>query len=104
MTIFCENPEKVKEAAAEFLNFCNGKKIFAFYAEMGAGKTTFIKGLCECLGCTELVSSPTFSIVNEYEGSDKQVIYHFDFYRIKNEAEAADIGFEEYLDSGGYCF
>ena len=70
---------------------------------MGAGKTTLIKSLCECLGTTEPVTSPTFSIVNEYIGANSR-IYHFDFYRLKNETEALDMGYEEYFYSGAYCF
>ncbi|MCD0487307.1 tRNA (adenosine(37)-N6)-threonylcarbamoyltransferase complex ATPase subunit type 1 TsaE [Pedobacter sp. MC2016-14] len=80
----------------------NKEKLFIFEGEMGAGKTTFIKEICAALGVTETVSSPTFSIVNEYEG-DGEVIYHFDFYRIKNLQEAYDIGYEDYFDSGNIC-
>jgi tRNA threonylcarbamoyladenosine biosynthesis protein TsaE len=75
-----------------------------FDGEMGAGKTTLIKQICACLGVRGHVTSPTFSIVNEYETEDKKVIYHFDFYRIKHETEALDIGVDEYFDSGNYCF
>lgn len=70
---------------------------------MGAGKTTLIKSLCACLGSADVVTSPTFSIVNEYIGVDNK-IYHFDFYRLKNQAEALDMGYEEYFYSGAYCF
>ena len=77
-------------------------KTIAFYGEMGAGKTTFIKAICEELGVTDTVSSPTFSIVNEYSSPNGSV-YHFDFYRIKSQAEALDIGYEDYIDSGQYC-
>jgi len=80
-------------------------KIIAFYGEMGAGKTTFIKVLCTYLGVAESeICSPTYSIVNEYLTADKSVVYHFDFYRIKSEQEAFDMGYEEYLYSGNYCF
>lgn len=78
-------------------------RIFLFYGEMGSGKTSLIKSLCENLGVTEPVTSPTFSIVNEYQGRDSK-IYHFDFYRLKNETEALDMGYEEYFYSGAYCF
>ena len=81
------------------------QKIIAFYGEMGAGKTTFIKVLCEHLGvATSEICSPTYSIVNEYLTADKRCVYHFDFYRIKSEQEAFDMGYEEYLYSGAYCF
>lgn len=79
------------------------KRIFLFNAPMGAGKTTFIKALCAHLGVKENVSSPTFSIVNEYRSSNGP-IYHFDFYRLKDEREAYDLGYEEYFYSGNYCF
>lgn len=88
--------------AQSLLNFTGNQKIFLFYGDMGAGKTTFIKALCEQLGVQEPVTSPTFSIVNEYEGSAAKV-YHFDFYRLKNQDEALDMGYEEYFYSGNYC-
>ena len=77
-------------------------RIFLFFGEMGAGKTTFIKSLCKQLGVTDTVTSPTYSIVNEYLGS-KGKVYHFDFYRLKNETEALDMGYEEYFYDGNYC-
>ncbi|CAM3700128.1 tRNA (adenosine(37)-N6)-threonylcarbamoyltransferase complex ATPase subunit type 1 TsaE [Mucilaginibacter galii] len=89
-------------AAQSLLNFAGDQKIFLFYGDMGAGKTTFIKALCEQLGVKEPVTSPTFSIVNEYMGSTAQV-YHFDFYRLKSQDEALDMGYEEYFYSGNYC-
>lgn len=79
-------------------------KIFAFYGQMGAGKTTFIKIICETLGVKEIVSSPTFSLVNEYISAKDQKIYHFDFYRINNISEAYDMGYEEYFYSNAFCF
>lgn len=80
-------------------------KIIAFYGEMSAGKTTFIKSLCECLGVSKSeICSPTYSIVNEYENPEGVKIYHFDFYRIKNEQEAYDMGYEDYFYSPAYCF
>jgi len=90
-------------AASAILNYSADARIFLFYGEMGAGKTTLIKSLCECLGTTEPVTSPTFSIVNEYIGTDNK-IYHFDFYRLKNQTEALDMGYEEYFYSNAYCF
>jgi tRNA threonylcarbamoyladenosine biosynthesis protein TsaE len=89
--------------ASSLINYSGSQKIFLFYGDMGAGKTTFIKSLCEYLGTRELVTSPTFSIVNEY-GSERNRIYHFDFYRLKNQNEALDLGYEEYFYSGNYCF
>ena len=79
-------------------------KVFAFYGGMGAGKTTFIKAICAVLGVADIVQSPTFSIVNEYKTTAGDSIYHFDFYRIKKTGEVFDIGYEDYLYSGSYCF
>ncbi|RLD39898.1 MAG: tRNA (adenosine(37)-N6)-threonylcarbamoyltransferase complex ATPase subunit type 1 TsaE [Bacteroidetes bacterium] len=81
-----------------------GDRIFALEAKMGAGKTTFIKALCKILGVEETVSSPTFSIVNEYEAADFHSVFHFDFYRINKVVEVFDIGYEEYFYSDEYCF
>jgi len=78
-------------------------RIFLFYGDMGAGKTTLIKTLCSFLGTTDTVTSPTFAIVNEYQAA-KDKIYHFDFYRLKNQTEALDMGYEEYFYGGAYCF
>jgi len=90
-------------AASAIFEYATSNKVFLFYGDMGAGKTTLIKSLCASLGSNDVVTSPTFSIVNEYIGaSDK--IYHFDFYRLKNQAEALDLGYEEYFYSGAYCF
>lgn len=90
--------------ASEIITFAGKARIFLFYGEMGAGKTTLIKSLCEHLGTTEPVTSPTFSIVNEYIGAASQKIYHFDFYRLKNQTEALDMGYEEYFYSDAFCF
>ena len=95
--------DEITNVAREFLSLMDGKKLFAFYGTMGAGKTTFIKALCEVLGVTDNVTSPTFAIVNEYETERGDVIYHFDFYRLKNLQEVRDIGFDDYLDSGNVC-
>jgi tRNA threonylcarbamoyladenosine biosynthesis protein TsaE len=89
-------------AAQSLISFAGSQKIFLFYGNMGAGKTTFIKALCEQLGVAEPVTSPTFSIVNEYACNANKV-YHFDFYRLKNQEEALDMGYEEYFYSGNYC-
>jgi tRNA threonylcarbamoyladenosine biosynthesis protein TsaE len=91
------------EVAKKILKSCKNMKIFALYGYLGAGKTTLIKSFCEALGVTGLVTSPTFNLVNEYQG-EESVVYHFDFYRIKDETEAYDIGSDEYFDSEGYCF
>lgn len=95
--------DSLPEAASGILNYASGTKIFLFEGEMGAGKTTLIKEICKQLGSADTVSSPTYSIVNEYP-CDQGRIYHFDFFRIKDESEAFDLGFEEYLYSGEYCF
>ena len=91
-------------AAKKILENFPENKIFAFYGQMGAGKTTFIKIICETLGVKEIVSSPTFSLVNEYISAKDQKIYHFDFYRINNISEAYDMGYEEYFYSNSFCF
>lgn len=103
-SIVVNNLIELKSAANELLNSCKGKRVFAFYGAMGAGKTTFIKAICEALGVKDPISSPTFSIVNEYLSGDGQKIYHFDFYRIKTMNEAYDMGYEDYLYSNAYCF
>ncbi len=91
-------------SVAEIVVAQNPKKVILFHGEMGAGKTTFIKQLCKTLGVTEATSSPTFSLVNEYETTDHQTVYHFDFYRLKNETEALDMGADDYFYSGNWCF
>jgi tRNA threonylcarbamoyladenosine biosynthesis protein TsaE len=92
------------EVAKELLDFADSQKIFCLFGEMGAGKTTFVKALCKALGVLDLVSSPTFSIVNEYATEKGEAVFHFDFYRIRNLEEAYDIGYENYFFSGDYCF
>ena len=94
----------LEEVGGKMMQTAGLLSVFVFHGEMGSGKTTFIKAICRHLGVQEAMSSPTFSIVNEYQTKDHKTIYHFDFYRIKNEAEAYDIGVEEYFDSGHYCF
>ncbi|WP_374166023.1 tRNA (adenosine(37)-N6)-threonylcarbamoyltransferase complex ATPase subunit type 1 TsaE [Arcticibacter sp. MXS-1] len=89
--------------ARELILFAGDARVFLFYGEMGAGKTTLIKQLCALLGSEDTASSPTFSIVNEYK-SGGGVIFHFDFYRLKDESEAMDLGYEDYFYSGNYCF
>ncbi len=95
---------EINIVANKFIENMGNRNVYAFYGEMGAGKTTFIKAICKALGVVETVTSPTFSIVNEYNKSDGQPIYHFDFYRIKNIEEAYDFGYEDYFYSGHLCF
>ena len=96
--------EDIRQAAKQFVENMGENTIFAFYGKMGAGKTTFIKAVCEELGVDDTVTSPTFAIVNEYEAANGRPIYHFDFYRIKKLSEAYDMGCEEYFYSGHPCF
>lgn len=93
----------IDEAARTFINNMGDARVFAFYGSMGAGKTTFIKAICRCMGVEDVITSPTFSIVNEYSASER-TIYHFDFYRIKKLEEVYDMGYEEYFYSGNTCF
>lgn len=97
--------DDLQKAAKEFISNIGSNKVFAFYGKMGAGKTTLIKAICEELGVTDTVASPTFAIVNEYRTKDNnEPIYHFDFYRIKQLSEVYDMGYEDYLYSGNLCF
>ena len=89
--------------AGEFLAANTAKNVIAFYGEMGVGKTTFIKAICRKLGVVDQVSSPTFSLINEYKTSASDSIFHFDFYRIENIEEVYDIGYEDYFYSGNLC-
>ena len=102
MDLLIKSTAELDNAAEEILSFAPNNRVFLFYGDMGAGKTTLIKSLCSKLGSADNITSPTFAIVNEYTGPN--TIYHFDFYRLKNQSEAMDIGFEEYLYSGNYCF
>lgn len=95
--------EDLASAAQKFIDEMGENRVFAFYGKMGAGKTTFVKAICEGLGVEDVVTSPTFAIVNEYKAPNGS-IFHFDFYRIKNLREAYDIGCEEYFYSGSPCF
>lgn len=103
MEIRIENLENIRQAAKLFVEQIGAYKVYAFYGKMGAGKTTFIKAICEELGVEEVITSPTFAIINEYEAKG-QPVYHFDFYRIKKLEEVYDMGYEEYFYSGALCF
>lgn len=103
-SILIKDLSGIAVAAREFLDLIGDRPLIAFYAPMGAGKTTFIKALCDCLGVrSDAVGSPTFAIVNEYVAGDGRPVYHFDFYRIAKEEEVMDIGLYDYLDSGCLC-
>ena len=99
-----ESLDTIGEAAKEFIAQMGEGRIFAFYGSMGAGKTTFVKALCEAMGVTDTVNSPTFAIVNEYDTPEGRPIYHFDFYRIRRLAEVYDMGYEDYFYGRGLCF
>ena len=102
MEIKIENLDNIRAAAREFIQNMGDAHVFAFYGKMGAGKTTFVKAICEELGVKDVITSPTFAIINEYEGDE--TIYHFDFYRIKKLEEVYDMGYEDYFYSGALCF
>jgi tRNA threonylcarbamoyladenosine biosynthesis protein TsaE len=102
-TIHFKELDELQAVSSQLLQIGKDRPVWLFEGHMGAGKTTLIKALCQHLGVKTHVQSPTFSLVNEYE-SDKEVVYHFDFYRIKDETEALDMGVEEYFDSGSFCF
>jgi tRNA threonylcarbamoyladenosine biosynthesis protein TsaE len=93
----------IQKTAAAVLQQCGSKKVFAFGGQMGAGKTTFIHAFCQALGVVDVVSSPTFSIINQYQAADGKPVYHIDLYRLKNEAEAVQAGVEDCIFSGYYC-
>ncbi|MCQ2158223.1 MAG: tRNA (adenosine(37)-N6)-threonylcarbamoyltransferase complex ATPase subunit type 1 TsaE [Bacteroidales bacterium] len=102
--IIIRDLKSIDDAARAFLEETKGRNLIAFYAPMGAGKTTFTTAICRVLGVnSDAVSSPTFSIINEYKAGDGSPIFHFDFYRITRIAEALDIGFYDYIDSGSLC-
>ena len=103
MEIRINSLDTIHEAAKEFIKGMGDGKVFAFYGKMGAGKTTFIKALCEVLGVKDVITSPTFAIINEYTDGNNNPIYHFDFYRIKKLEEVYDMGYEDYFYSGNLC-
>lgn len=104
MTLIIDQLADLDSAAHRLLAEGRERSVWLLTGDMGAGKTTFIKSLCRALGVISTVQSPTFSIVNEYTTHEGHSVYHFDCYRLRNEAEALDIGIEEYFDSGDYCF
>jgi len=113
MEIRIENLDNIRAAAREFIQHMGEARVFAFYGKMGAGKTTFVKAICEELGVEDVITSPTFAIINEYSIDNHDIqrstfnvqrIYHFDFYRIKKLEEVYDMGYEDYFYGGGLCF
>ena len=110
MEIRIENLDNIRAAAREFIENMGDARVFAFYGKMGAGKTTFVKAICEERGVEDVITSPTFAVINEYSLStlhsplSSNIIYHFDFYRIKKLEEVYDMGYEDYFYSGALCF
>ena len=113
MEIRIENLDNIRAAARKFIQHMGEARVFAFYGKMGAGKTTFVKAICEELGVEDVITSPTFAIINEYSIDNHDIqrstfnvqrIYHFDFYRIKKLEEVYDMGYEDYFYSGALCF
>jgi len=104
MRILIKDKKHLPAAAKKILDHTSGNKLIAFYGSMGAGKTTIIRAICSILGAGDIVTSPTFTLVNEYKTNRNEIIYHIDFYRIKKPEEVFDFGIEEYFSSGSYCF
>lgn len=104
MKIVIPSIDSIRQAARTFIDNMGSGHVFAFYGKMGAGKTTFIKAVCEEMGVEDVITSPTFAIVNDYTAGDGRHIYHFDFYRIKKIDEVFDMGYEDYFYSGSLCF
>lgn len=104
MEITINSLEQIHDAARRFIEAMGDNTVFAMYGKMGAGKTTFTKAVCECLGVEDVINSPTFAIVNEYRSVSGELIYHFDFYRIRKIEEVYDMGYEDYFYSGALCF
>ena len=104
MKYICNTESDLVFAARKLLSKYPQSRVFALYGKMGVGKTTFIKAICRELGVTDIVQSPSFAIINEYKTHKAESIFHFDFYRIKNLDEVFDIGYEDYIYSGSYCF
>ena len=104
MEIKINSLDNIKDAAREFIAAMGDNTVFAFYGKMGAGKTTFIKAICEYMGVSDVINSPSISIINEYRAESGELIYHFDFYRINKVEEAYDFGYEDYFYCGALCF
>ena len=109
MEIEIKSLDQIREAAKQFIGVMGEQHVFAFYGSMGAGKTTFIKAICEELGVEDVITSPTFAIINEYTAhspllASHSSVFHFDFYRIKKLEEVYDMGYEDYFYSGALCF
>jgi tRNA threonylcarbamoyladenosine biosynthesis protein TsaE len=104
MNYTIQSLDTIRKTAREFIDNMDGRTVFAFYGAMGAGKTTFVKAVCEEMGVKDVVNSPTFAIINEYDVEGGKPIFHFDFYRINKPEEAFDFGYEDYFYSGNICF
>ena len=102
--LFLLNEEGKRVSTLDILQTTEPHRVYAFYGKMGAGKTTFVKAICEELGVEDVITSPTFALVNEYTAGNGDPIYHFDFYRIKKIDEVYDMGYEDYFYSGNLCF
>jgi tRNA threonylcarbamoyladenosine biosynthesis protein TsaE len=102
--IYCHSLEEIPATAKKIVDFCKGEKIWVFKGDLGAGKTTMIKAIAKVFGIVDRVSSPTFSLINEYQNDSGTVFYHFDFYRVENPEEVLEIGVEEYFYSGNHCW
>ena len=101
--IISKSPDDLQSVAGQLIMAHPEARIFAFYGAMGAGKTTFIKAMCKILGVTDMVNSPTFALINQYQTKKGEPVYHFDFYRIRKVEEAMDMGYEDYFYGGGHC-
>lgn len=104
MTVQFQSLDELDEVSRQLIDEAGTNRVWLFEGEMGAGKTTLIKAICRAVGVVSVVQSPTFGLINEYTTQAGEPVYHFDCYRLRNEAEALDIGLEEYFDSGHYCF
>ncbi len=104
MEIVIKDKRHLQSAVKKLMEYCAGSKILAFYGPMGSGKTTIIKAICEAMGADDIISSPTFTLVNEYRTKSGEALFHIDFYRIRKTEEVFDFGIEEYLAGDSYCF
>src|SRR5690606_7514823 len=102
--IYCENFEKIPATAEKIIDYCKDERIWVFKGNMGVGKTTFIKEIARKMGVEDQVTSPSYSIIHEYNNAQGEPFYHFDFYRVENPDEALELGLEEYFYSGNYCW